>query len=109
MTMTMGIVLVACLATRIVGSSPRDEDINLELHEFGHKAWDTVRLPLGVAKLDHDVFSINITELSQPAAKCLNVRPWRRGNANHSHVSYPRDFLRLLRLGRQSKCYEQSA
>ena len=41
--MTMGIVLVACLAARIAAVDLEDKHIDLELHEFGHKAWDTVR------------------------------------------------------------------
>ena len=44
--MTMGIVLVACLAARIADGYG-DNDIDLELYEFGHKAWDTVSIPSG--------------------------------------------------------------
>ena len=36
--MTMGIVLVACLASRIAGGAMDDKNIHLELHEFGHEA-----------------------------------------------------------------------
>ena len=54
--MTMGIVLVACLAARIAGRFGADKHIDLELHEFGHKAWDTVRLSLSIAILNQDVF-----------------------------------------------------
>ncbi len=73
--MTMGIVLVACLAARIAGVSPHDKDIDLELHEFGYKAWDTVQFSLSVAILDHDVLSLNVTEISQPLPECLDQRP----------------------------------
>ena len=73
--MTMGIVLVACLAARIAGMRSQDKDIDLELHEFGHKAWDTVRLSLNVAILNQDVFPLNVTEISQPLPECLDLRP----------------------------------
>ena len=73
--MTMGIVLVAFLAARIGKVDVSDKHINLELHEFGHKAWDTIQLCLNVAILNQDVFSLNITEIAQPLAKCLDVRP----------------------------------
>ena len=51
-----------------------DKDIDLELHQFGHEAWDTVRLSLRRAKLKHDVFPLNITEIPQPLPECLKVR-----------------------------------
>ena len=73
--MTMGIVLVACLAARIADGIVDDKDIDLELHEFGHKAWDTVQLSLSAAILNQDVFSLDITEISQPLPECLDVRP----------------------------------
>ena len=73
--MTMGIVLVACLAARIADEGWDDKDIDLELHEFVHEAWDTVRLSLSAAILDHDVFPLDVTEISQSLPQCLDVRP----------------------------------
>jgi hypothetical protein len=55
--MTMGIVLVACLAARIVAKA--DKHIDFELHEFGHKAWDTVQLALSVAILYENVLPLS--------------------------------------------------
>ena len=37
--MTIGIVLVACFAARIAGGV-EEKDIDLELDEFRHEAWD---------------------------------------------------------------------
>jgi hypothetical protein len=51
------------------------KDIYLELHEFGHKAWVTVQLSFDVAILNEDVFSLNITEISQPLLESLDRRP----------------------------------
>ena len=70
--MTMGIVLVACLAARIAGRGTSDKHIDLELHEFGHEAWDTVHLSLNVAILNLDIFPLNITEISQPLPECVD-------------------------------------
>ena len=51
------------------------------MHEFGHKAWDTVLLSLRVAILNQDVFPLNITEVSQPLPECLNWRPGMEGSS----------------------------
>jgi hypothetical protein len=42
------------------------------LHEFGHKAWVTVQLSFNVAILNEDVFSLDITEVSQSSPECLD-------------------------------------
>ena len=103
-TMTMGIVLVACLAARIAAGSCKDKHIDLELHEFGHKAGDTVQLSLSVAILNQDVFPLDVTEISQPLPECLDLdQDGGAGGATSRQKSYPRDFLRLLRLGGNSK------
>ena len=52
----------------------KDENIDLELHEFGNKARDTVGLSLSVAILNQDIFSLDITEISQPLSKCIDLR-----------------------------------
>ena len=74
--MTMGIVLVACLAARIADRMRWDDkDIDFELHKFVHEAWDRVPLSVSAAILDHDVFPVNMTEISQPLPQRLDVRP----------------------------------
>ena len=50
--MTMGIVLVACLAARIDGRDYDDKDIDFELHKFVHEAWDEVEFSLCAAILN---------------------------------------------------------
>ena len=62
--MTIGIVLVACLASRIAINGASDKDIDLELYQFGYETWKTVLFSLAVAVLHQDVFSLDITEIS---------------------------------------------
>ena len=59
-TMTIGIVLVACLAARIPGKVAEDKDVDLKLHEFGNEAWETVLHSLSVAILNQYVFPLNV-------------------------------------------------
>jgi hypothetical protein len=69
------------------------------LHKLSHKAWDTVQLPLNVAIVNQDGFSLNITDISQPLPKCLDPRPGTVGIATYGQKSYARSFLSLLRVG----------
>ena len=107
--MTMGIVLVACLAARIAGGDVATRTSTLSCTSSATKAWDTVRLSLNVAILNQDVFSLDITEIAQPLPECLDLRPGIVGIASRCHKSYPRDFRRLLRLGGQDKAQRASA
>src|SRR4029434_8365638 len=50
-----------------------------------------------IAILNLNVFPLNITELSQPSPECAQTR--FSGGIAARHISYPRDFRRLLRLG----------
>jgi hypothetical protein len=43
--------------------------INLELHEFGHKAGESIVLSFGTAKLDQNVFAFEITEIFKTLAE----------------------------------------
>ena len=56
-------------------SSRDDKNIDLELHELGDEAWHPVGFPLSAAKLDLEVFSLDITEIAQPLPQRLDVRP----------------------------------
>jgi hypothetical protein len=47
----------------------RDEEINVELHEFAYKSVATVHLSLGVAILNQNVFPLDVTDISQPLSK----------------------------------------
>src|SRR5213594_2051709 len=57
------------LAARIACKFGGDKHIYIALDEFGHKAWDTVQLSFSGAKLNQNVFSLNITEISQPSPR----------------------------------------
>src|SRR5262245_36361556 len=107
--MTMGIVLVACLAARIVAKFPPDKHIDIELHEFGHKAWDAVHHALSVAILYKNVFPLDITEIAQPLPECFDITPGTVGIFIGCYVSYPRDFRRLLRVCTNAKREEHGA
>ncbi len=109
MTMTMGIVLVASLATRIAGSSPEIRTSTLSCTSSATRLGTRSRLSLSVAKLNQDVFPLDITEILQPLAKCFNVRPRNRGHANHSHVPDSRNLSGLLRFGGRAKRQEHGA
>jgi hypothetical protein len=47
----------------------RDEEINVELHEFAYKSVATVHLSLGVAILNQNVFPLDVTDISQPLSE----------------------------------------
>jgi hypothetical protein len=88
---------------RLLGGTDRckvsaDKHIDFELHEFGHKAWDTVQLALSVAILYENVLPLSITEISQPLPERFDIRPGNVGIFICCYVSYPSDFRRLLRL-----------
>jgi hypothetical protein len=43
------------------------------LHKLGHKAWNTVQFSLGVATLNQDVLSFDVTELSHSLLEWLDT------------------------------------
>ena len=101
--MTMGIVLVACLAAWIAPAEVWDDkNIDLELHELGYEAWDAVTFSLGAAKLDHKVFS---SGCSRDLA-ALGATPRRKAqdsmNRRFLGGSLSAGFRRLLRRGHSS-------
>src|SRR5262249_23736097 len=52
----------------------RDDDINLETHEFVGKSWEPFPLPLRRSNLEHDVLSIDIAQLAESLAKRGDTR-----------------------------------
>jgi hypothetical protein len=52
-----------------------DKDIDVELHEVVHEARDTIQFSLGTAIIDHEVFPLGITEVSQPLPQRVDIRP----------------------------------
>src|SRR5262249_42083849 len=84
--------------------SRRDNDINLETHELGCKAWERVRPSLRRSHHKHDVLPLDVTQL----AKSLSERGiWLSGFSERSQVPYAQDFLRL-RSGFERHGEEQS-
>jgi hypothetical protein len=75
--------------------------MDVELHEFGHKAWPSVLHSRSVAILNQDVFPLDITEISQRLLKCSGgrIRIGGGGFGPSRQKSYPWDFPRLLRRG----------
>src|SRR5205085_3723781 len=57
---TMGIVLVACLATGAECASFGQDDINLERNQFGRKRGEPLELPLGISVFNHDVAALDV-------------------------------------------------
>ena len=68
--MTIGIVLVACLAARIAVSFVETRTSTLSCTSSA-RGLGSIRLSLSVAILNHDVFALDITEISQPLPECL--------------------------------------
>jgi hypothetical protein len=85
--MTIGIVLVAFFAAR-VGAFPDVMMISIEL-------------PLRISVLDGDVLSIYVAKLAQTLPNCLGTDGLGISRESRQ-IPYPRDFLRLLRLGRRA-------
>ena len=99
--MTIGIVLVPCLAARTTIACVEKRTSTLRCHEFGDNSWDAVPISLGVAILKQDIFPFNVTEILQSLPKYLDTRT--RLVAIAGYNSYPGNFRRLLRLGERAK------
>ena len=99
----MGIVLVAFMAARTCGSPPATTMIiNLETHQLGRKLRKSIALPLRISVLDGDVLSFYVAKLTQSCRIASDLGDSRVGLPINRYP-YPRDFLRLLRLGYHSK------
>jgi hypothetical protein len=69
------------------------------LNELNNQGSKRVQFSFTVAILNDDIFSFNVTKVSQPLAECLAPTRGISRIAGSGHISYSRDFLRLLRLG----------
>ena len=67
----MGMVLVACLAARAAACACRHDDINLERNQFGRKSGEPLELPLGISVFNHDVATLDVTEVTQSLTEGL--------------------------------------
>ena len=71
---TMGIVLVAFLAARIVlVPSCYHDDINLETHQLSRKLRGPIELPLRISVLDGNVLSFYVAKIAQSQPNCLGT------------------------------------
>jgi hypothetical protein len=43
----------------------RDNDIDVHLYKFGDETWYTIKFALGTAKLDYDIFLVNVSQLAE--------------------------------------------
>jgi hypothetical protein len=103
-TITMGIVLVACLATRSAGEAIMTSASTLSCTSSATRALDAFDLAFRVSVFDQYVFSLDVTEISQPSLKRANDKP-----LGSSEKSDARDFPRLLSLDGRAKRQEYGA
>ena len=47
------------------------DDINLERNQFGRKSGEPLGLPLGISVFDHDVATLDVTEVTQSLTEGL--------------------------------------
>ena len=69
--MTIGIVVVACLAARAPGTAVGHDDVDLEPHQLGRELGKPVVLALRPAELDDEVLALDVAELAQARPECL--------------------------------------
>ena len=91
---TMGMVLVACLAARAARCDWGHDDINLERNQFGRKSGEPVELPLGISVFNHEVATLDVTEVTQSLTEGL-ARLGTRGQVL-PQPAYSSDLGRLL-------------
>src|SRR5882672_4702671 len=63
----------------------RNDDIGAELDKFLGVLLGTIASPVGIAKLDLDVFTIRVAEGVQTAPECIGERMRRRRGHQHSN------------------------
>src|SRR5262249_24844185 len=76
----------------------RDNDV----YQLGRQRRQAIECFLRVSLLDDDVLTFQISQLSQPLLKS-SQRALLNFQLNHRKKTYPRDLLRLLRLGGTAK------
>ena len=99
----MGIVLVASLAARIAVAPADNDDVHLETHQLGRVLGIRSSFPSRDRHSMTMFFPSMYPRSRRPMPKCLGRGRRGRNGATPSKISYPRDFLRLLRLGCHSK------
>jgi hypothetical protein len=80
-----------------MGCAYSHDDINLERNQFGRKSGEPLGLPLGISVFNHDVATLDVTEVTQSLAEGLP----QVGASGHveRQEAYSSDLGRLLGLG----------
>ena len=63
--MTIGIVLVACLAARVSVWTGRHDDCHLQMHHFDRECGDLFEFSIGPSIVNDDVFALDISKFGQ--------------------------------------------
>ena len=106
--MTIGIVDVAFLAARVDGGPEVTITSIFRRTSSAARSEKPIRLPFRESRLNDDVFSLSVAKITKTLAECL-VAVSNEGSGDCGHITYPRDFLRLLRLNRNARRKEHSA
>src|SRR4029434_8392263 len=83
----------------------RHDDVNIEPNQLGREGWEAIEPALRPSLFEGDVLSLDIAQPAQALPKCLGERRGDSGRIEPQDA-YPRDFLRLLRLGERT-CAEK--
>jgi hypothetical protein len=74
------------------------DDVHLEPDQLGRESGEPIGLPLGISVFDHDVATLDVTEVPQSLTEGLgHVRG--SSQVDHRQEAYSRDLGRLLRFG----------
>ena len=69
--MTIGIVVVACLAARVPGVAVGHDDVDLETNQLSRQLGEPVILALRPAEFDDDVLAFDVAEVAQTGSQCF--------------------------------------
>ena len=94
---TMGMLLVAFLIRQSQSRPVGDNDIYFQTDHLGDEIRVSLRSTLTCPKDDADVFGLDVAQIAQTVYK-----RWSGSGAGTCQITNPRNFCRLLRLGRCS-------
>ena len=77
------------------------DDINLERNQFGRESGEPLALPLGISVFDHEVATLDVTEVTQSLTEGL-AQVGGSGQVGRQ-VAYASDLGRLLGLGSERR------
>ncbi len=90
-----------------LGCASGQDDINLERNQFGRKSGEPLEPPLGIAVFDHDVATLDVTELTQSLTEGLS-QVGIRGQVGRQEA-YSSDLGRLLGVGGERRSEEAAS